>query len=99
MPNESFYQSRKWRSTRAKHLSEHPWCAICYAIGIATVASEVDHVIAKEKMVDPFDHDGLRSLCKMHHSQKTIAVEGQHKGKKPFRVTGPDGWPIPYGDT
>lgn len=98
MPHDSFYGSRKWRACRAEHLAQHPRCAICAAIGLQTSATEVDHVKAKEGMLDPFDHAGLRSLCKQHHSQKTIATEGQHKGKKPFRVTGRDGLPIPYGD-
>lgn len=98
MPHDSFYGSRKWRACRAAHLEMNPWCAICYAIGFAIRASEVDHVKAKESMADPYDHAGLRSLCKQHHSQKTIATEGQHKGKKAFRVTGRDGFPIPYGE-
>lgn len=79
-------------------MADHPWCAVCAAIYIQTLATDVDHVRAKEKVADPFDHGNLRSLCKQHHSQKTIATEGQHAGKKAFRVTGPDGWPIPYGE-
>lgn len=76
----------------------HPNCAVCAALRIHTPAIEVDHVVAKEKMADPFDHEGLRSLCKKHHGQKTIATEGRHKGKKAFRVTGLDGYPITYGE-
>lgn len=98
MPNDPFYSGRKWRKTRREHLDENPWCAVCAAIYISTPATEVDHVSAKEKMFDPYDHKGLRSLCKQHHSQKTIATEGAHRGKKVFRVTGVDGWPINYGD-
>jgi hypothetical protein len=98
MPHDSFYRSRKWRECRRQHLDANPWCAVCAALNIPTPATEVDHVRAKELMDDPFDHRGLRSLCKPHHSAKTIATEGQHKGKKPFTVTGIDGWPIKYGD-
>lgn len=98
MPHDPFYSSRKWRECRKRHLEDNPWCAVCAALNIPTQATEVDHVRRKESMMDPFDHRGLRSLCKQHHSQKTILTEGQHKGKKPFRVTGADGWPIPYGD-
>lgn len=76
----------------------HPFCAVCAVLRINTQATEVDHVIAKEKMLDPYEHSGLRSLCRQHHSQKTISTEGQHRGKKEFRVTGPDGWPIPYSE-
>lgn len=99
MPQDKFYWSRAWRKTRAEHLEHNPWCAVCAAIDIVTAATEVDHVVAKERMIDPHDHDGLRSLCKPHHGQKTIATEGRHKGKKAFTVTGPDGFPIPYGDS
>lgn len=98
MPSDPFYKSFKWRKTRAEHLEQHPWCAVCAAIHIETPANEVDHVRAKEGMLDPYDHGGLRSLCKQHHSQKTVYVEGFHKGKKPFRVTGADGWPMNYSD-
>lgn len=98
MPGDPFYKSRKWRLCRSEHLNSHPWCAVCAAIGIHTQAVEVDHVRAKELMDDPYEHEGLRSLCKLHHSQKTIATEGAHRGKKKFSVTGPDGWPIKYGD-
>lgn len=98
MPQDKFYWSFEWRKTRREHLERFPWCAVCGAIGIQTTGVEVDHVVAKEKMNDPHDHRGLRTLCKLHHSQKTIATEGVHRGKKAFTVTGPDGWPIPYGD-
>lgn len=98
MSHDPFYWSRQWRATRAEHLSLHPWCAVCAAINIRTEAVEVDHVRAKETVEDPHDHENLRSLCKLHHGQKTIATEGRHKGKKKFTVTGPDGFPIPYGD-
>ena len=98
MSNDPFYWSRKWRACRAEHLERHPWCAVCAAILMQTPAVEVDHVIDRRRCHDPFDHENLRSLCKMHHGQKTIATEGQHKGKKRFTVTGPDGFPIPYGD-
>jgi 5-methylcytosine-specific restriction endonuclease McrA len=98
MPNDAFYRSRQWRQCRAEHLEMHPWCAVCHVLGYLTVGTEVDHVKAKELMADPYDHRGLRTLCKAHHSQKTVSTEGWHKGKKPFRVTGPDGFPINYGD-
>ena len=96
MAHDPFYKTRRWRACRAEHLRLHPWCAVCAALRIQSPADEVDHVYAKEKMVDPYDHSLLRSLCKSHHSQKTIATEGQHAGKKPFYITGSDGWPIPY---
>jgi len=77
----------------------HPYCAVCATLHMQTIGEEVDHVQAKEKLLDPYDHAYLRTLCKTHHSQKTILTEGAHrKGRKRFQVIGPDGWPIPYGD-
>lgn len=99
MPNDRFYLSPKWRSVRARHLRDHPFCAVCATIFIQTDATEVDHVIAKESVPDPYDHENLRSLCKTHHSQKTVATEGWHKGKRKFQVGGLDGFPIKYGDS
>lgn len=96
MPNDSFYCTPKWRKTRAEHLGDHPWCCICATIHIETVATEVDHVIAKEICDDPYDHSNLRSLCKPHHSQKTNLLDGANKGKRRFAVVGDDGWPITY---
>lgn len=96
MPLDPFYSGHRWRKTRAEHLRDHPWCAVCAVIHLQVPAVEVDHVVAKENCVDPYDHENLRSLCKKHHSQKTVALDGAHRGKKPFRVTGPDGWPINY---
>jgi 5-methylcytosine-specific restriction endonuclease McrA len=98
MPQDPFYWNREWRETRAEHLRRHPWCAICAAVRLQVPATDVDHVKAKELVADPHDHANLRSLCHQHHSQKTIATEGTNRGKKPFRVTGADGWPIPYGE-
>lgn len=96
MPSDAFYSTRKWRMTRREHLYENPWCAVCAAIHIRTEATEVDHVFRKEDVDDPYDHANLRSLCKLHHSQKTLALDGTHRNKKGFTVAGEDGLPIPY---
>lgn len=60
-----------------------------------TRATEVDHRVAINAGGHPFARGNLRSLCKTHHSQKTILLDGAHaaSGKK-FVVTGEDGWPI-----
>jgi 5-methylcytosine-specific restriction endonuclease McrA len=96
MPNDSFYTGRQWRLTRREHLADHPWCAICAALNIGTPGVEVDHVIAKELVPDPYDHANLRTLCKLHHGQKTNALDRPTKAKRRFTVTGLDGWPIDY---
>jgi 5-methylcytosine-specific restriction endonuclease McrA len=93
MPQDPFYSTPKWRRTRREHLDMSPLCCVCAALRLRTDATDVDHVVAKEKVIDPFDHGNLRSLCKMHHSQKTSAVE---RGKRGFYITGEDGKPVPY---
>lgn len=99
MPSDPFYWSHKWRATRSVHLKDNPYCAVCAAIYLRVPAIEVDHVIAKERVEDPFDHANLRSLCKQHHGQKTALTEGRNrKGGKRFQVIGEDGWPVPYGE-
>lgn len=60
-----------------------------------TRATEVDHKVTIMAGGHPFDQRNLRSLCKSHHSQKTIMLDGQHRGSgKCLVTTGPDGWPI-----
>lgn len=58
-------------------------------------AVEVDHRLAINQGGHPFDPRNLRSLCRKHHSQKTIMLDGMHRdsGKK-LVTTGPDGWPV-----
>lgn len=64
-------------------------------IGIRTRATEVDHRRAILAGGHPFAPANLRSLCKRHHSQKTILLDGQHRPSgKSLIVTGPDGFPI-----
>lgn len=98
MPHDPFYSSNEWRKTRAAYLRKHPWCQTCLLIGIKARAQEVDHRTAIRAGGAPFAESNLCGLCKRHHSQKTILVDGQHKhaGKK-LVVTGPDGFPISEG--
>lgn len=59
-----------WRRLRLAWLREHPLCFIC-----ARCASEVDHLLAREKGGTD-DPSNLRSLCKSCHSRKTVIVDG-----------------------
>lgn len=95
MPQSPFYSSPKWRKTREEHLRRFPGCVVCKAVGFFTRAIEVDHVISMRNGGAPFDHANLRSLCKSHHSQKTIMLDGAHKASGKLLVTtGPDGYPV-----
>ncbi len=95
MPQSPFYSTKTWRDAREKQLRSHPNCFICGLIHLAVRAVEVDHVRAIEKGGHPTDPANLRSLCRKHHSQKTILLDGMHSASgKAIVVTGPDGYPI-----
>ena len=55
------------------HLAGYPLCEDCKAIGRITRAVEVDHIDG-----DSGNNagDNLRSLCKSHHSRKTVRENG-----------------------
>lgn len=96
MPQAPFYQSAKWRKTRASHLALHPYCVVCERVKIQRKATEVDHIRAMRDGGAPFDHKNLQSLCKPHHSQKTAKWDNSGWGNKgkPLVTTGEDGYPI-----
>lgn len=96
MPHNPFYQTKEWRDAREKYLRLRPYCVICALIKKKRLAVEVDHIVAMEKGGAPFAPANLRGLCKTHHGQKTFQLDNGRAGayKKPFVVTGPDGFPI-----
>lgn len=95
MPHDPFYGSAMWRKARATQLRTHPYCEVCLALQMYVRGTEVDHRRAIMAGGHPFDPRNLRTLCKSHHSQKTIMIDGQHRDSgKPLVTTGPDGWPI-----
>lgn len=62
----------RWRRIRAMHLRQYPLCVDCQAAGQTTAANEVDHIIP---LAQGGTHhaENLQSLCKSHHSKKTVA--------------------------
>lgn len=96
MPHAPFYQSAKWRKTRAAHLALHPNCVVCARVKIVRKATEVDHIKSMATGGAPFDHKNLQGLCKPHHSQKTASFDNTGWGNKtkPLVTTGEDGYPI-----
>ena len=63
-----FYASDRWRRLRAKVLAAEPFCRHCRTEGVATEASEVDHVDGNRHNNR---RDNLQGLCQRHHSAKT----------------------------
>jgi 5-methylcytosine-specific restriction endonuclease McrA len=95
MPHDTFYNSASWLAARRAQLGREPCCRVCASIGIRTPGAEVDHIVAIEAGGHPLNPGNLRTLCRKHHSQKTIMIDGMHRnsGKK-LVTTGPDGFPI-----
>jgi len=63
-----------WRKVRAMQLRRSPFCEHCARDGKTTVASEVDHIVARrDGGSDAFEN--LQSLCKSCHSKKTAKGE------------------------
>ena len=63
------YNSKAWKAMRKTHLRQHPYCKICETVH----ELEVDHI--KDHKGDPvlfFNQNNLQTLCKVHHSQKTM---------------------------
>ena len=63
-----------FRRLRASQLVKEPFCRVCAARHIRTMATDVDHIVAHRGnwalFVDP---DNLQSLCHSCHSRKTAA--------------------------
>jgi 5-methylcytosine-specific restriction protein A len=54
------------------HLRQHPFCEHCKRRGLATLATEVDHIQPISAGGGILDADNLQSLCKPCHSRKTL---------------------------
>lgn len=93
MPHSPLYQSKQWKDTRGKYLALNPWCQICSKIGIKQRAVEVDHIRTVEAGGALFDFHNLSGKCRLHHSQKTMALDMNRGGRDRLVTTGPDGLP------
>lgn len=57
---------------RAQVLSEQPWCAECYRLGVLEPAIDVDHIVPHRGDEGRFfDRDNLQGLCVGCHRAKT----------------------------
>ena len=59
---------RDWQELRKRFLGAHPRCSACGA-----TATEVDHIVAIADGGARLAWSNLRSFCKPHHSQRTMA--------------------------
>jgi 5-methylcytosine-specific restriction endonuclease McrA len=94
MPSSPFYSTKEWKDARKKYLALHPHCQICRRIGVESRAVEVDHVIPIERGGALLAFSNLSGKCRLHHSQKTMALDMPGRGRDKLVTTGPDGFPI-----
>ena len=64
----NIYGLKRWRILRRSILAKHP---LCQHEGCGELATDVDHIVAIEDGGDPWNPEGLQSLCRRHHSAKT----------------------------
>ena len=77
-----------WVKCRVAFLRNNPkcWCGL--------TATEVDHVISVADRPDlRLDDSNLRSLCKKHHSRRTMRDQGPNKDKQNAMETNALGLP------
>ena len=80
---------KDWLKVREKHLRINPFCTVCGERG-----NEVDHIKSIEEAPDlRLEPSNLRTLCKRHHSRRTVYDQGWHKGKTIRKEASPDGMP------
>ena len=83
--NSGYYQK-----LRIGYLRDHPLCVRCQANGIATFATELDHILpARRKPLQKFfDLDNFQGLCDVCHQEKTIE---EREEDSVVRFAPPDG--------
>jgi 5-methylcytosine-specific restriction protein A len=64
-----------WQKLRAEYLAAYPWCAQCWREGVYTQATDLDHIVSKQKGGTD-EWSNLQGLCARHHSSKTVTVDG-----------------------
>ncbi len=69
--SQRLYDSAQWKRLRALQLAREPWCAGCFAEGIWTIATEVDHIVPHRSDPVEFLTGLLQSMCKTCHDRKT----------------------------
>ena len=66
--DRDYYSSRRWRRLRKMFLAAHP---ICVTPGCNKPATEVDHIIPRDKGGTD-EESNLQAMCKPCHSRKSV---------------------------
>jgi hypothetical protein len=85
-----WYNTRRWRVTRAWQLRINPLCAMCETMGRVTAATVCDHKEPHRGDPVAFWQGPFQSLCAPCHSgpKQSAEVTGRDK------TVGLDGWPV-----
>jgi hypothetical protein len=88
---KKWYNSARWKITRAAQLRAEPFCRMCTRRGrLGVTASVADHVVPPKGDWYLFWNGELQSLCKTDHSQMK-----QQEERTGFSVeVGVDGTPL-----
>ena len=70
--NSPLYSCARWRRLRRAYLNINPWCSDPFGVHTLRVqATDLDHIVPRRDVNDPFDVSNLQGLCKRCHSRKT----------------------------
>lgn len=92
-PWRKWYASARWRGPgglRTRQLVKVPYCELCKAMGRATPASVVNHVVPHRGDPHRFWYGKLQSLCPPCHDGATQRAEVNGF----TRAIGEDGFPL-----
>lgn len=65
----NLYKKKEWKFLREEKLNINPVCEICKSFANL----EIDHIIDhNQNLIFFYDIENLQTLCKSHHSKKTI---------------------------
>jgi 5-methylcytosine-specific restriction protein A len=85
-------RGRTLQTLRRRLLADKPLCVMCQAKGRATIATELDHIVAIVNGGDARpDDDGYQGLCKPCHDDKTRRDLGR-KPRTNFDASGRVVW-------
>lgn len=68
---DDFYHTYRWKREAKDFIQDNPLCVRCNNSGMLTPAVVTDHIIPKDKCVDPWDRTNWQPLCKKCHSIKS----------------------------
>jgi len=76
---DPFYHTNAWRVASKWFIGENPLCTDCQKAGRLEPSKITDHIIAKDKCIDPWDPNNWQALCRNCHSKKSGRDKKQFK--------------------